>query len=117
MHEALAVWGKMNCQTLSNFLERSELVISKGGSPTETGVDRRVGGGKVDQLLPLTRSDLLKVTPHFRGLYSGNVILIPRSMNEATYRRDPVAYPSTFNAIIPKKQYSDSLLRPMAEDN
>jgi hypothetical protein len=120
MHEALKVWTKMNRLTLGDFLDRSNLVISKGGSPTETGIDRKLGKDssgkeKTAQILSLTRDDLIKVSPDFRGFYSGNVILIPRSMNAAKYHRHPVAYPSTFNAIITKKQYEDSLQGPIPE--
>jgi hypothetical protein len=114
MHEALKTWSLMNHRTLGDFLDRSNLLISKGGSPSETGIVRKVLGHKKVQLHVLTRVDLQNVNPDYRGWFSGNVILIPRSLNEATYFRDPVAYPSTFNAVIPKSQYQNSIDRPIS---
>lgn len=117
MHEALRTWSAMRKQTLNDFLKRSGLEISKGGSPAETGVRRSPAGEKHVQVHPLDRHELSAVKPDFRGWFSGNVILIPRSLNEATYHRAPVAYPSTFNAVIPAIQYSDSIERPIAEES
>jgi hypothetical protein len=116
MHEALQTWSVMNRRTLHDFLKRSGLLMSKGGSPNETGVRRKAQGKKSAQLHELARDDLANVVPDFRGWFSGNVILVPRSMNEATYHRDPIAYPSTFNAIIPESQYRDSIDRAIPED-
>jgi hypothetical protein len=116
MHEALRTWSVMKHRTLEDFLKRSGLEMSKGGSPAETGVRRRALGGKHVQIHRLDRDELSVVKPGFRGWFSGNVILIPRSLNEATYHSEPVAYPSTFNAVIPKIQYKDSIKGPIAEE-
>jgi hypothetical protein len=117
MHEALKTWSAMKHRTLDDFLKRSGLLMSKGGSPTETGVQRKSQGDKSIQLHFLSRDELPSVTSDFRGWFSGNVILIPRSLNEATYNRNPVAYPSTFNAIIPASQYKDSIDVPISESS
>jgi hypothetical protein len=109
LHEALRTWSVVNRRTLGDFLQRSGLLISKGGSFAETGIRRRSDQGRDAQIHSLNRADLTRVNPDFRGWFSGNVILIPRSLNEATYHRHPVAYPSTFNAVIPKDQYVDSI--------
>jgi hypothetical protein len=114
MHEALKTWSVMNHRTLGDFLDRSGLLISKGGSPTETGIHRKGRGDRNVQLHPLGRDELQSVKSDYRGWFSGNVILIPRSLNEATYHRDPVAYPSTFNAVISESQYRDSIDRPIS---
>lgn len=105
MREALATWAKAEDRTFGNFIDRSGLMLSKGGSPNETGVSRPERGQVTAQLHPLTRAEFEKVSEEYRGFFAGNVILIPRSMNEATYWLDPVAYPSTFNGLIPKAQY------------
>lgn len=115
MHEALSTWSVMKHRTLGDFLKRCGLEMSKGGSPAETGIRRSALGDRSVQIHPLSRDELAIVTPDFRGWFSGNVILVPRSLTEATYRRDPVAYPSTFNAVIPASQYRDSVMKPIAE--
>jgi hypothetical protein len=116
MHEALKMWSVMNRRTLGDFLDRSNLLMSKGGSPAETGVRRKAHRDKSVQLHPLDRDELPSVKSDFRGWFSGNGILIPRSLNEATYHRNPVAYPSTFNAVIPESQYKDSVGGPISDE-
>ncbi|WP_074447940.1 N-6 DNA methylase [Bradyrhizobium yuanmingense] len=106
MREALEVWSVSEERTFGDFVQRSNLVISKGGSPKETGVARSDRTGTA-QAHPLSRSEFARVTAEYRGYYAGNVILIPRSMKEATFWPDPVAYPSTFNGLIPASQYED----------
>jgi hypothetical protein len=105
----------MKHRTLNDFLERSGLEMSKGGSRAETGVHRRARNDKLVQIQRLNRDELSAVKPDFRGWFSGNVILIPRSLNEATYHCEPVAYASTFNAVIPASQYRDSIKGTIAE--
>ncbi|MBR0852835.1 N-6 DNA methylase [Bradyrhizobium liaoningense] len=116
MHESLKTWATVKKRTLGDFLERSGLLMSKGGSPAETGVQRKAHNGKSVQLHFLERDELVGVSPDFRGWFSGNVILIPRSFNEAAYYKGPVAYPSSFNAIIPATQERDSQQRPIEEE-
>ncbi len=116
MHESLKTWSTAKRRSLGDFLDRSGLLMSKGGSPNETGVDRQKHDGKIVQLHFLERNELADVTPDFRGWFSGNVILIPRSFNESSYHRGPVAYPSSFNAIIPSAQEKDSVGKPIDED-
>lgn len=117
MHEALRTWSTMRQRTLGDFLKRSDLLMSKGGSPAETGVQRTLRGDKSVQLHPLERSELSAVKPDFRGWFSGNVILIPRSFNESEYHRDPIAFPSSFNAIIPAAQDRDSIEKTIPEES
>lgn len=106
MHDALSEWSRSNRKTFGDFLGRSRLIISKGGSRKETGIFR---GHDEDapqfSIFPLTRRDLNKVTGDYRGYFAGNVILVPRSMQLANYYPDPVAYSSSYNAIIPERQY------------
>lgn len=116
MHESLKTWSTTKKRTLGEFLERSGLVMSKGGSPAETGIERKAHNGKSVQLHFLERDKLADVSSDFRGWFSGNVILIPRSFNEAAYYRGPVAYPSSFNAIIPAAQERDSVEKPIEEE-
>lgn len=104
MHEALSAWAGSERRTLADFFRRSDLEISKGGSPAETGLDdTRLG--------PLNDAQLTRVDPEFRGFYSGNCILVPRSMKEAVYLKGPTTYNSTYNGIIPGAQYRESRSR------
>ncbi|WP_441277225.1 N-6 DNA methylase [Tardiphaga sp. 172_B4_N1_3] len=105
MRDALSTWATADERTFGDFVDRSGLLLSKGGSPAETGVARPERANGTAQLHPLTVSELAKVSAEYRGFFAGNVILIPRSMNDATYWADPVAYPSTFNGLIPVSQY------------
>lgn len=116
MHDSLTTWSAAKKRTLADFLVRSNLLMSKGGSPAETGVARHEHKGKSVRLHFMQRDELADVTPAFRGWFSGNAILIPRSFNNATYYPDPVAYPSTFNAIIPAVQDAQSIERTIAEN-
>lgn len=95
MNDALKTWSIHKKSTFGDFLGRSGLLISKGGSEAETGVKRPETSARH----PLSENELLKVQPKFRGKFAGNVLLVPRSMLEATYSRSPVAYSSSFNAI------------------
>lgn len=115
-YEALRDWSVMTHRTLGDFLRRSGLSISKGGSPNESGVERSKIGKKPVQLQALSQEQLLSVTDDFRGWFSGNAILIPRGFNGATYHREPLAYPSTFNAVIPEAQYRMALHGPIPRD-
>ena len=104
MHEALRIWSDRRGMRLLDFLARSGLQMSKGGSPAESGVQRGHDGNRA-QKRALSRDELLSIRPTFRGWFSGNVILVPRSLNDAEYHREPIAYSSTYNAVIPTSQY------------
>jgi len=103
-HEALRDWSRYSEQTLGDFLRNSGLVLSRGFSPKETDFDRARHGDKSVQLQPLSESELASVNEGHRGWYAGNVILLPRKFSGAFYHSKPVAFPSTFNAIIPASQ-------------
>lgn len=101
MSDALQMWSAERSATFGDFLRNSGLIISKGGSERETGIRRKQEEG----VKALTREQLPSVQPGFRGRFAGNVILVPRSMAAAAYFPDPVAYSSSYNAIIPEAQH------------
>ncbi|WP_175577266.1 N-6 DNA methylase [Rhizobium oryziradicis] len=110
LNEALTDWSSLTKRTFGDFLERSELEISRGGSRNETGIERAG-----ENIVALSAADVRRVTSDFRGLFAGNVILVPRSMSGATYYSDPVAYPSTYNGIIPSAQQKAFAVDPNAK--
>ncbi len=113
MHDALRVWSSANHFTLEDFLKRSNLIIGKGRSPAESNIPRGSDGGGARQIVDLSRADLARMRPELRGWYSGNVILIPRSLNQSEYRERAAAFPSTFNAVIPKRQHDEAMKGPI----
>jgi hypothetical protein len=110
LNEALTDWSSLTSRTFGDFLERSGLEISRGGSKNETGIERAG-----ENIVALSMADVRRVTPDFRGLFAGNAILVPRSMSGATYYPDPVAYPSTYNGIIPREQQTAFAADPYAK--
>ena len=103
LSDSLKIWSSSNRLTFGDFLTRSGLVLSRGGSPAETGVERP----DAVSISPLTQNALKSVAPSFRGKFAGNMVLIPRSMTGAFYQKKPMSYSSSFNAIIPENQISD----------
>ncbi|MFC6742114.1 HsdM family class I SAM-dependent methyltransferase [Methylobacterium tardum] len=105
MRGALVTWTRARSRTFGDFLTRSRLAMTRGASPTNSGVSRRPNGADKDvKLMPITPYALEQANPDYRARFSGNVILVPRSMAEAFYLRDPHAYSSSFNAILPEAQ-------------
>lgn len=107
----LRAWTEHTSNSIGGFLEATGLRMLRGGSPQQTGLpDRLLLKAKTyRQVLGLDglgfaayphdevqRHDL--VGPYAR-LFAGNILLIPRSMNEVVFVREPVGFSSTFNAI------------------
>lgn len=106
----LKAWTDQTSKSLGGFLRMSGLRMSRGGSPTQTGLpDRLLLKADYQQALDLDglgfssypHNELLQYDPigHFAKLFSGNVLLIPRSMNDAIFVEQPTGFSSTFNAI------------------
>ncbi|MCJ2030431.1 N-6 DNA methylase [Methylobacterium sp. J-043] len=105
MRGALVTWTRARSRTFGDLLTRSKLAVTRGASPTDSGVSRRPHGADKDvNLMPITGHTLEQADPDYRARFSGNVILVPRSMAEAFYLREPHAYSSSFNAILPEAQ-------------
>jgi hypothetical protein len=97
--------------TKVGFLSRSELAIARGGSPSQTGIpsdlllrsndfNNRLGiGGLGFPTYEHERVRALQPKGVFAKLFAGNIIVIPRHMNEVTFIAEPIAFVSTFNAI------------------
>ncbi len=111
----IRAWNARSSGSLGRFLETSGLAMLRGGSPAQTGLpdDLLLKSGNYRQKLGL---DGLGFTsyPHsalanyqlpgrYAQLFGGNVLLIPRSMNDFVVVREPVAFSSTFNAIFFEK--------------
>ncbi len=110
MRDALSVYAATEKRTFGDFVRRSGLLISKGGSPSESGIHRADGPELPPMpIYPLTPRRFLQVTAGYRGFFAGNSILMPRSMQMARYYPGPVAYSSTFNGIVPEEQYRRGL--------
>lgn len=106
----LQAWTDRTSQSLGDFLQHFGLRMLRGGSPQQTGLPselllkadyRQVLG--LDGFGPGSyRHDQLSrhaLSGHYAKLFSGNVLLIPRSMNDVVYVKEPVGFSSTFNAI------------------
>ncbi|TIQ20143.1 MAG: SAM-dependent DNA methyltransferase [Mesorhizobium sp.] len=107
----IKAWTDRTSRSLGGFLKESGLQMSRGGSPTQTGLpDRLLLKADYRQTLgldgfgfnsyphnELAQYDLIG---HFAKLFSGNVLLIPRSMNDAFFVEQPTGFSSTFNAIF-----------------
>lgn len=110
---ALATWARIRARTFGDFLARSGLTIVKGLSPGDSGLSRRVAGGDKDErVVPLSRGELGRAVPRYRARFSGNVILVPRSLGTAVYYATPCNYASTYNAILPQAQEDDPAFDP-----
>lgn|GEM_PF-2887729 len=106
MREAMATYAESEARTFDHFLKRSGLVISKGGSASESGVYRADSPDMPQSTVYLlTPERFALVLPDYRGFFAGNLLLVPRSLGKSTYYDDPVAYSSSYNAIIPAAQY------------
>jgi restriction-modification enzyme MmeI-like protein len=107
----LRLWSRRFKRSFGDFLSVSNLVLSRGGSTSQTGVPSRLllrsenyqarlgmnGLGLADYPHHL----LQNVTPRgsFAKLFGGHIVFIPRHMNEVLYIEHPVGFVSTFNAI------------------
>lgn len=96
--------------SLGDFMRTAGLRMSRGGSPAQTGLPQRLllKAGALAQLgeeglglssYPHNELRQHDISPPFRRLFSGNVLLIPRSMNQVRFVERPIGFSSTFNAI------------------
>lgn len=106
----LRAWTEHTSKSLGNILSSSGFKMSRGGSPSQTGLPpelllkanyRNVLGLDGFQLNSYPHNQLAGFQPagKFEKLFGGNVLLIPRSMNDAVFVEEPIAFSSTFNAI------------------
>lgn len=127
----LKVWTERTSKSLGGFLKQAGMRMSRGGSPSQTGLPERLllkadyrkvlglegfgadfGSYSFDEL---TRYN---VEAPYRNLFGGNVLLIPRSMNDAIFIERPIGFSSTFNAICFEREIvgeaEKTVLRAMA---
>jgi hypothetical protein len=105
---ALMTWTRARSRTFGDFLARSNLAFTRGGSPAETGITWREQGSRDGpKFVSIDENLLAQVRPGYRPQFAGNVILVPRSMGETFYLKTPHAYSSTFSAILPVEQNTD----------
>lgn len=113
---ALVVWARVRSRTFGDFLKRSGLVLVRGASPAESGVSRRVPGRDKDVgVMPITPEALDGADPRYRARFCGNIILVPRSMGPAEYHALPLAFASTYLAILPQSQQDDFNFDPWTD--
>jgi hypothetical protein len=124
---------------LARFLGSENIGIGKGGSPSQTNLSRDVIFGadkfetksrdfrKAPGVILIKRSDQLSLIvaaqpdsdndhlwlgnlhPSFRQRFSGNCLLIPRSMQGLAIATQPVAFNSSLNALYFKDETVDEL--------
>lgn len=106
------VWAASRVEySLRGFLEKNGLRMLRGGSPAQTGLPDSLllKAGSYRQALGLNGLELGSY-PHgeverssprgkYARLFGGNILLIPRSMNDFIFVKRPIAFSSTFNAI------------------
>ena len=107
----LKLWASRFHSTFGDFLDGSQLLMARGGSPDQTGLPRELLLSATDYRDRLGMSGLgFSSYPHegvadsapngpFAKMFSGNIVLIPRHMNEVTFIERPIAFVSSFNAI------------------
>ena len=107
----LTLWASKYDSTFSTFLAKTHLAVSRGGSPNQTGLPRALLLSATDYRERLHLDELrFSSYPHeqvarnypnapFVKMFSGNIVLIPRHMNEVTFIEQPIAFGSSFNAL------------------
>lgn len=126
----LRIWEEQYAGSLGNFLEKFGLRMVRGGSPQQTDLsdDLLLKAKDYRQKLGLDglgfasypHETLKKTTlsPPYDRLFGGNILLVPRSMTDVVYVREPVGFSSTFNAIyfteLHPQQQEEALLKGMA---
>ncbi len=105
------LWTQRMGMSFGSFLSSSGLGMARGGSPAQTGLSSELLLGATDyrQRLgldglemgdyPHSKLKRTRIEPAFERLFSGNVIIIPRTMNDVIFIKDPIAFGSSFNAI------------------
>ncbi|MBI1776201.1 MAG: N-6 DNA methylase [Proteobacteria bacterium] len=107
----LALWSRRFKRSFGDFLKASNLAMGRGGSASQTDLpsDLLLRSGDYQQRLgmgdlgfanyPHQRVRNSRLSGSFAGLFGGNIVFIPRHMNEITFIAEPIAFASTFNAV------------------
>jgi len=107
----LRLWSRRFKRSFGDFIAASHLVMSRGGSASQTGVPKSLllQSENYQERLGLNglgianypHQLLQNMTPKgsFAKLFGGHIVFIPRHMNEVLYIEHPVGFVSTFNAI------------------
>lgn len=127
---------------LNQLLKTLGLELRKGGSPSQTGLDpvflhgadknkandiriapgvKTIGRGFQFSLLPdgeevaLDPAVIGDIAPNFLRRFSGDVLLVPRSMTNLAYSWRPVAFNSSINAIFFTAPTSNAAVRSLRQ--
>jgi hypothetical protein len=111
----IRAWTDYTKQSIGGVLSKTGFVMSRGGSPSQTGLpDELLLKADYKQVLGLDglsidaypHSELkkYKIPNQFARLFGGNILLIPRSMNDAHFVEEPIGFSSTFNAVYYKEK-------------
>ena len=104
---ALSTWTSIKALSLSDFLDRSKLVMHKGLSPADTGVQRLEVDGRTERISPLTADELDRIPAKYRARFAGDVVLLPRTPGQsAIHLAGPHQFTTTFNVILPAERDS-----------
>ncbi|MBK1680417.1 hypothetical protein CKO20_08540 [Rhodocyclus tenuis] len=113
--------------SIGDWLSKNGLSFGRGGSPAQTGLspDKLLGADKfkrndyrqapgvyllfheaqaklMDEVLTsysLSEKDLNGVQNNFRAMFSGGILIVPRSMQGIAYCKKPLAFGSSLNAV------------------
>lgn len=125
----LRAWNEQSSKSLGGFLEASGLRMLRGGSPQQTGLPdilllkattfrQQLGlDGLRFASYPHDQLRKHRLSGPYERLFGGNILLIPRSMNDVIFVQEPVGFSSTFNAIYfvepGQRKQDEALLRAM----
>lgn len=102
--DALRTLAARRDRTVAGFLRNSRLRIQRGGNAEETGFafpTRADMQGRLttQNLVRLPNGPGPRVTDAYRTLFSGHVLLVPRTFKNLRVLQDPHAFNSTFYGI------------------
>ena len=110
----LKLWAARFDATFGTFLHKARLTMGRGGTDGQTGLPRGLLLSATDYRERLGSADyphdrVASSVPNapFAKMFSGNIVLVPRHMNEVVFVRQPIAFVSSFNAIY----YADAQIR------
>lgn len=91
--------------TVEEFLKRSGLRIQRGGNEEDTGFRFPMRTDRRGREIPVNLVALPKVLDQeiavgYRGLFSGNILLVPRAFKGLRVLEEPHAFNSTFYGIF-----------------
>jgi len=129
----IRLWTKKRSGSLGDVLSQNGMRMSRGGSPRQTGLpkklllgaDYRKVLGLEDTLstpnYPFAELSNRAVNKAFEYIFAGSVLLIPRNMNSFDFVAQPVAFSSTINAIFfhgnhnPPSEFDQVFLRAIGK--